>query len=290
MITVWIVLVVVALAFALVAIIGVRPPGARRGRRGSPAARIAKRPRRILFPFVASALSSSALDAALRLASAEGATLVPVFLARVPLNLPLQAPLPRQSESALMLLEAIEQRAAAHGVLVDARIERGRDHRHALREAIASCAYDRIVIAAAIHGCPGFDAGDVAWLLDNAPGEIVVLRSAGAGAALPPPARSRNRHRSRWWPPDRSADGGPAAARAPAVADFPADGFGSLDSDLRPRLATAADAPALVDLIRAAYRGPASYGRWTSEEQLVRGTRTDEPAVLAAIEPAGSRC
>jgi ribosomal protein S18 acetylase RimI-like enzyme len=57
-------------------------------------------------------------------------------------------------------------------------------------------------------------------------------------------------------------------------------------TELRWRLATAADAPALVDLIRAAYRGPASYERWTSEEQLVRGTRTDERSVLAAIEPA----
>jgi ribosomal protein S18 acetylase RimI-like enzyme len=59
-------------------------------------------------------------------------------------------------------------------------------------------------------------------------------------------------------------------------------------TDLGWRLATAADAPALVDLIRAAYRGPASYERWTTEEHLVRGTRTDERAVLAAIEPAGS--
>jgi ribosomal protein S18 acetylase RimI-like enzyme len=59
-------------------------------------------------------------------------------------------------------------------------------------------------------------------------------------------------------------------------------------TDLRSRIATAADAPALVDLIRAAYRGPASYDRWTSEEHLVRGTRTDERAVLAAIESAGS--
>jgi len=194
MTTVWIVIIVVALAFALVAIIGVRPPGMR----SRPAfdrllAPDRKRPRRILFPFVSSALSSSALEAALRLAGADGATLVPVFLARVPMNLPLQAPLPRQSESALMLLEAIEQRAAAHGVPVDARVQRGRDNRHALREAIASCAFDRIVIAAAVHGCPGFDAGDVAWLLENAPGEIVVLRSAGAGAgpraALPKPER-----------------------------------------------------------------------------------------------------
>jgi hypothetical protein len=183
-ITVWIVLIVVALAFALVAIIGVRPPGTRyRPTRDRPRGPDRKRPRRILFPFVSSALSSSALEAALRLASADGAILVPVFLARVPMNLPLQAPLPRQSESALMLLEAIEQRASAHGVAVDARVQRGRDNRHALREAIASCSYDRIVIAAAIHGCPGFDAGDVGWLLENAPGEILVLRSAGAGAA-----------------------------------------------------------------------------------------------------------
>jgi ribosomal protein S18 acetylase RimI-like enzyme len=57
---------------------------------------------------------------------------------------------------------------------------------------------------------------------------------------------------------------------------------------LRHRLAIAADAPALVELIRAAYRGTASYERWTSEEHLVRGTRTDERAVLAAIESAGS--
>jgi ribosomal protein S18 acetylase RimI-like enzyme len=57
---------------------------------------------------------------------------------------------------------------------------------------------------------------------------------------------------------------------------------------LRRRLAIAADAPALVELIRAAYRGTASYERWTSEEHLVRGTRTDERAVLAAIESAGS--
>jgi GNAT superfamily N-acetyltransferase len=57
---------------------------------------------------------------------------------------------------------------------------------------------------------------------------------------------------------------------------------------LQSRRATARDAAALVDLIRAAYRGPASYERWTSEEHLVRGTRTDEPAVLAAIESAGS--
>jgi hypothetical protein len=131
---------------------------------------------RILFPFMANALSSRALEAALRLASVEHSTLVPVFLARVSLDLPLEAPLPRACSVALPLEEAIEQRAAEAGVPVDARIERGRSYRHALRQAIVNERFDRIVIAAAAHGNPGFDAEDVAWLLDHAPGEIVVLR------------------------------------------------------------------------------------------------------------------
>jgi nucleotide-binding universal stress UspA family protein len=135
-----------------------------------------ERTRRILFPFIAGDLSRRALDAALRLANAEDAVLVPVFLARVPLHLPLTAPLPRQSEKAMALQEAIEHRAAAFGVPVDARIERGRTNRHALRQTIAQERFDRIVIAAAAHGGQGFDPDDVAWLLDNAEGEIVVLR------------------------------------------------------------------------------------------------------------------
>jgi hypothetical protein len=135
-------------------------------------------PRRILFPFVANALSQRALDAALRLASAEEATLVPVFLATVSLDLPLDAPLPRQCGLAVPMQEAIEQRAAKFGVPVDGRIERGRNRRHALRQAIATERFDRIVIAATARGGDGFDSDDVAWLLDHASGEIVVLRPA----------------------------------------------------------------------------------------------------------------
>jgi hypothetical protein len=208
MTTVWIIVIVVALAFALVAIVGIRPPGGRTVM-ADVRDRIPhrERPKRILFPFVASALSSSALKAALRIASAEGATLVPVFLARVPMNLPLEAPLPKQSESALMLQEAIEQRAAAYKVPVDARIERGRDNRHALRQAIGTCSYDRIVIAAAVQGCPGFDAGDVAWLLENAPGEIIVLRPADANHPVPVNAgRSSRDQRAPSRPAGRAPD------------------------------------------------------------------------------------
>jgi nucleotide-binding universal stress UspA family protein len=132
--------------------------------------------KRILFPFVGRALSRRALDGALRLALADGATLVPVFLARVPMRLPLDTPLPRQCTQGMPLLETIEQRAVALGVPVDARIERGRTYRHALREAIAHERYDRLVVAAASLRSEGFHGDDIAWLLDNAPGELVIIR------------------------------------------------------------------------------------------------------------------
>jgi hypothetical protein len=164
--------VAIALAVSLVTLAVVHL----RYRRRRPSRLPAIGARRILFPFVANALSQPVLDASLRLASAEDATLVPVFLARVSLYLPLDTPLPRQSNIAIPLQEAIERRATRFGIPVDARIERGRTYRHALRQTIANERFDRIVIAAAAHNSPGFGPDDVAWLLDNAPGEIVVLR------------------------------------------------------------------------------------------------------------------
>jgi nucleotide-binding universal stress UspA family protein len=136
--------------------------------------------RQILFPFEASGLSTRALDAALRLARAEDGTLMPVFLALVPRYLPLDAALPRQSAIALSLQEAIEQRALRLGVPIDARIERGRTYRHALSQAMNHERFQRTVIAAARGGERGFAADDVAWLLDHAPGEILVLRPSPA--------------------------------------------------------------------------------------------------------------
>ena len=145
--------------------------------RTEPAPRVQAGAQRILFPFLAPALSRLALEAALRLARAEDATLLPVFLATVPHTLPMDAPLPRQSGMAVATQEAIEQRAAAYGVPVEARVERGRTGRHALRAAIENERFDLMVIAAASPGAPGFEPGDVAWLLSHAPGEIFVLRA-----------------------------------------------------------------------------------------------------------------
>lgn len=147
--------------------------------RGRRARTLRTSPKRILFPFVGGAISRRALDAALRLALVDGATLVPVFLARVPMHMPLDSPLPRQCTEGMPLLETIEQRGFGLGVPVDARIERGRTVRHAMREAIAHERYDRLVVAAASGPVEGFHGDDIAWLLDHAPGEVVVIRPDG---------------------------------------------------------------------------------------------------------------
>jgi nucleotide-binding universal stress UspA family protein len=167
-----IVICIVAGGLAMAAPIAIRA----RRRRARPMRTSAKR---ILFPFVGGALSRRALDAALRLARADGATLVPVFLAEVPMRLPLDTPLQRQCEQGMPLLETIEQRAIGLGVPVDSRIERGRTARHALREAIAHERHDRLVVAAASRRSEGFHGEDIAWLLDYAPGEVVIIRPDG---------------------------------------------------------------------------------------------------------------
>jgi hypothetical protein len=126
--------------------------------------------RRIVFPFT-NAPSEPVLDAALRLARAEHATLVPVYLAQVPLDLPLEAPLPRQAGAAIGVLERAEVRAAKAGVAYESRIERGRTPRHALRELFAHEPYDRLIVGADVFG-----PDDVAWVLRNADGEVLVVR------------------------------------------------------------------------------------------------------------------
>jgi hypothetical protein len=140
-----------------------------------------ERVRRIAFPFTGEGLSERALAAALRLARAEGATLMPVYLALVPLRLSVDVPLRSECDVALPMLETIERRAARARVPVDSRIERGRTVRHALRELIAHERFERIVVAAGADSAgEGFTPEAVAWLLTNVPGEVIVLRPASA--------------------------------------------------------------------------------------------------------------
>jgi nucleotide-binding universal stress UspA family protein len=175
-------LVVIAALLAAFAA-GVELPVRRgaRQRRQARAARAATRPdrvRRILLPFTGASISRRAFDAAVRLARVEGATLMPCYLATVPLNLPLDAPLRRQSLGAMTLLEVIEQRAASQGVAIDARISRGRTYRDALRRELEEEHFDRVIVSATSDPGSGFSGDDLVWLLDRADAEVLILRPA----------------------------------------------------------------------------------------------------------------
>ena len=130
----------------------------------------------ILLPFTGTEISRRALDAALRLARAEDATLMPAYLAAVPKQLPLECAIPAEAAKAMPMLEAIEQRATSQGVPVDARIERGRSYRHALSRLLDHETFDRVVVSATSTGAAGFSGDDLVWLLDKAPAEVLILR------------------------------------------------------------------------------------------------------------------
>jgi nucleotide-binding universal stress UspA family protein len=133
---------------------------------------------RILLPFTGQAISRRAFQAAIRLAKAENATLMPTFLARVPRQLPLDSPLPAQSTQGMPLLEAIEQRASREGIPVDARVSRGRSYRDALRHLLEQEHFDRIIISATDSPRKGLSRDDLKWLLEAVPAEVLILRPA----------------------------------------------------------------------------------------------------------------
>jgi ribosomal protein S18 acetylase RimI-like enzyme len=55
------------------------------------------------------------------------------------------------------------------------------------------------------------------------------------------------------------------------------------------RIATAADAPVVVALIEAAYRGPETAGQWDSESHLLKGPRTNLAEISGLIARSDSR-
>jgi nucleotide-binding universal stress UspA family protein len=147
------------------------PPHGRRG-----AAKLPGGTRRILLPFTGMSISRRAFDAAVRLARAEDATIMPTYLARVPRHLALDAPLPAQCMQAMPLLEAIEQRASIQGVAVDTRIIRGRTYRDALRRMLDSEPVDRVIVSATANSRKGLSAEDLEWMLEKVPAEVMILR------------------------------------------------------------------------------------------------------------------
>jgi hypothetical protein len=133
----------------------------------------------VLVPFTRGQLDPAVLAAAIRIARAEEATLVPAYLVVTPAEFALEAPMQRQVELAMPLLEAVEHAALKAGVPVDARIESGRTAVHALQRLWAVEHFDRIVVPAPPGREPGFTPKDLMWILTHAPGETVILRPEG---------------------------------------------------------------------------------------------------------------
>jgi nucleotide-binding universal stress UspA family protein len=146
---------------------------------GRLAARDRPRPvRRILLPFTGQEISRRAFEAAVRLAKAENAIIMPAFLARVPMSLPVESALPVQCARGMPLLEAIEQRVSSQGIPVDSRVGRGRSARDALRQLIDQEDFDRIIVSADEDPRVGLSYDDLRWLLERVPAEILILRPA----------------------------------------------------------------------------------------------------------------
>lgn len=133
---------------------------------------------RLLVPFAGGQLEPAVLDAALRLARADEAVFVPAYLIIVPFSLSMDSPLTHEVEVALPLLEAVELRAQKEGVPVDARLERGRSLRDALRRLWDVERFDRILLPVSADERAGFDERDIAWILMHAPTETLALRPA----------------------------------------------------------------------------------------------------------------
>ena len=146
--------------------------------------RVDRRPRarRILVPFTGGALDPTVLAAAIRIARAEDAKLVPAYLILVPYEYVPDAAMERQVAVAMPLLEAVEHAALRAGVPVDARIESGRTPIHALQRLWAAERFDRIVVPAPVGRGPGFTPKDLTWIMTHAPSETLILRPDPASA------------------------------------------------------------------------------------------------------------
>ena len=130
----------------------------------------------MLVPFTRGHLDPTVLDASIRIARAENATLVPAYLILIPPEFPLDAPMNEECAMAIPLLEAVEHAASKAGIPVDARVESGRTPIHALERLWEVEHFDRIVVPAPAGREPGFTLKDLTWILANAPSETVILR------------------------------------------------------------------------------------------------------------------
>jgi hypothetical protein len=132
--------------------------------------------KRLLVPFTGGELDPTVLEASIRIAQAEQATLVPAYLIVTPLEFRLEAPMQREVSVAMPLLEAVEHAGLRAGLSVDARVETGRTPTHALQRLWGAERFDRIVAPAPAGRGHGFAPKELQWILVHAPCETLILR------------------------------------------------------------------------------------------------------------------
>jgi hypothetical protein len=145
-------------------------------RRGARSGNEPRQGGRILVPCTGSVISYRTVDAVVRLAKSEGATIVPVLLERVPRELPLETALLPDSSRGIESVDAIQAKAAAAGVAVDPRVARGRSYRDALRRLLQEEWFERTIVLPSSSQDLGRSVEDVQFLLEQVPGEVMILR------------------------------------------------------------------------------------------------------------------
>lgn len=131
----------------------------------------------ILVPVVGTKISREATVMACELASEEGAAIQALNVIEVPLNRPLEPPLPEEIETGRQLIDETAQIAEEYGVRVFPRIVPGRQAgRTIVEEAIASKS-QVVMIGAERKRRVGerFFGGTVEYVLRNAPCKVLVV-------------------------------------------------------------------------------------------------------------------
>jgi hypothetical protein len=86
------------------------------------------------------------------------------------------------------LLETIEQRATACGVVVDSRVQDGRTYRHALERLLEHEQFDRVIVSATESLRTGLSGPDLLWLLTHTDAEVMILKPGSRDTRILSPA------------------------------------------------------------------------------------------------------
>ena len=137
--------------------------------------------RSILVPVVSGSESRESIDLAARLATERGATVVALRVIVVPMELPLEAPLPEQEAEADRLLDEVRLTAEAYGVRVLERLVRSRNAGRAIVDEAERRQSEIIVLGAPRGRHRQIFGHTVDYVLKQAPCRVMV--AAGRRAA-----------------------------------------------------------------------------------------------------------